>query len=261
MCDKGRDVYRFVNRSFRLTKAKQGFKDNWTLETPAVAAKEVGRKFAEAAKAKPDSVALVVTGQYMNEEYQALFDFFVKDHGVRQVYHWINNPEDMDGFDGLLFRGDRNPNTTGLKKHLDASKTNNPWSELEQKLNSGVVSQLYVFGPENKDLFPDLASKVSLFAKAKNLVFFTAAKIDELDQVMTPTYQIPLKVYFEKSGSYTNHAGQVQKVQRGATFVPSALTVTEAVDLMAGRDLDMKARPGRELHVKDNYLSAERGRL
>ena len=43
--------------------------------------------------------------------------------------------------------------------------------------------------------------------------------------------------------------------------MPTALTLTEAVDIMAGRTLDMKARPGKEIHVKDNFLSRERGEL
>lgn len=261
MCDKGRDVYKFVNRKFRLTKAKRGHKDQWEMMTPAVAAKAVGESFSEATKASTDSIALVVTGQYTNEDYASIFEYFCRDHGVKNIYHWVNNPEDMDGFDGNLFRGDRNPNTKGLEKAFDQFAGAKPWSDLEQKLNSGAVGTLVVFGPENPAVFTDLKSKTEIFGKAKRLVYFTAAKMAELDEVTTPSYQIPLKVFFEKSGTYTNHAGLEQKVKRGATFVPEALTVQEAITLMSGKDLDLNARPGREIHVKDNYLTQERGRL
>jgi NADH-quinone oxidoreductase subunit G len=261
MCDKGRDVYSFVNRKYRLVKARQGRKDQWQQLTPAVAAKEFGPAFIQAVKASPDSVALVVTGQYTNEEYQALFDFMVRDHGLKNVYHWINNPNDMKNFDGILYRGDRNANTTGLQKKLQDVGVKKDWSELESRLMSGAVQLLIVLGPENPSVFPDLEQKIQAFGKAQRLVFMTPAKIETLDEVNTETLQLPLKVYFEKSGTFVNHAGREQKIKRAATFVPEALTVQEVVTLMAGKSLDAPARPGREIHVKDNFLSQERGRL
>jgi NADH-quinone oxidoreductase subunit G len=261
MCDKGRDIYKFVNRKYRLTKARQGHKGQWEQLTPAAAVKDLSESFSETFKATPDSVAFVMTAQYMNEEYKAVLDYAVKDHGVKNFYHWQNNPEDMDGFDGILFRGDRNPNTKGLTEALKSYGVAKPWGELESKLNSGGVQLLIVLGPENPSVFPDLAGKISLFSKARKLVFMTAAKIADLDEVGTPTVQIPLKVFFEKSGSYTNYKGLVQTVKRGATFVPEALTVSEVMTLLSGKSLDLSARPGREIHIKDNYLTQERGRI
>lgn len=261
MCDKGRDVYKFVNRKSRLTKAVIGHKGQWEQITPAVAVKDLAQSFSETFKANPDGVAFVVTGQYSNEEYQSLFDYAVKDHGVKNFYHWMNNPEDMNGFDGLLFRGDRNPNTRGLTEKMKSFGVGKEWKDLEGKLNSGAIQLLVVLGPENPEVFPDIANKLALFSKARKLVFMTAAKLAELEAVGTPTVQIPLKVYFEKAGTYTNFNGLEQSVKRGATFVPEALTVTEVFTLLAGKSLDLSARPGREIHVKDNYLAQERGRL
>lgn len=261
MCDKGRDVYKFVNRQARLTKAKKGFKDNWTLLEPGAAAKEVGEDLRAAIKANPKSVALVVTGQYTNEEYATLFNFFVTEQGVKNVYHWINNPEDMDAFDGLLYRGDRNPNTAGLKKAMASVGVGGEWAELQNALNSGSIEYLVVAGPENNDVYPDLGTRLDLFAKAKNVILFTAGKSDALDNLMTRTYQIPMKVYFEKEGTYTNYAGIEQKVKRGATFVQNALTLEEAVNLMSGKNLNFELRPREVEHMKTNFLIRTPGTL
>lgn len=261
MCDKGRDVYKFINRKNRETKARIGTSGEWTQATPAVAAKNLREKLDVAFKANLNSMALVVTGQYMNEEYECLFNYFVGEQGVKKVYHWINNPEDMQGFDGLLFRGDRNPNTTGLKRYIDKLGVGGNWNDLVTALNSGEITHLIVAGPENRDVFPELKERIQLFSKAKNLIYFSAAKTPELLEATNNIVHIPLKVYFEKTGTYTNYAGLEQKVKRGATFVSEALTLEEAVNLLSGKDLDMQLRPKRELHVKENYLTLERGRL
>jgi NADH-quinone oxidoreductase subunit G len=261
MCDKGRDVYKFVNRPVRLTRAKKGFKDNWTLLDAGAAAKEVGEDLRAAIKTNPKSVALVVTGQYTNEEYASLFSFFVKDQGVKNVYHWINNPEDMEAFDGLLYRGDRNPNTTGLKKAMSAAGAGGEWSELQNSLKAGTIEYLVVAGPENNAVFPDLGTRLDLFSKAKNVVFLTAGTSEALDNLTNRAYQIPMKVYLEKDGTYTNHAGLEQKVKRGTTFVQNALTLEEAVNLMSGKNLNFELRPREEEHMKTNYLIRTPGAL
>ena len=261
MCDKGRDIYKFVNRKYRITKGKFGHKDQWEQAEPAEMAKRAGDKLGEQAKVGTGDMALVLTGQYTNEEYENALAYFCGDLGIKNVYHWQNNPEDVDGFDGHLFRGDRNPNTAGLKVAMKKHSVGSDWADLQSKLDAGSVSFLVVAGPENNEVFPDLSDRLTQFSKAKNLVYLTAGKSEHLDNVTTRTFQIPTKVFFEKNGTYTNYNEMNQEVKRGATFVPAALTLTEAVDIMAGRTLDMKARPGRELHNKDNFLSQERGKL
>lgn len=261
MCDKGRDVYRFVNRPNRLLKARKGMIGQWSQLEPGKAALEAGEAIRAEAEKDATGISVVVTGQYMNEEYQAFFDFFAKELGIKKIYHWVNNPEDMGGFDGLLFRGDRNPNTKGLEKHMGANGIKTSWSDLVKELDQGSVKHLVVAGPENNEVFPDLSDKLKLFSKAQNLTFLTAGKSEELDSVTTPAYQIPMKVYLEKEGTYTNYAGLEQKVNRGTTLVASALTLEEAAHLMSGKDLNYKLRPQKEAFIKTNFLAKQRGVL
>jgi NADH-quinone oxidoreductase subunit G len=262
MCDKGRDIYKFTNKAARLATAKQGSKDQWRLLEGGLAAKEVGEKIRQAAKTDgADKIALVVTGQYTNEEYDTLFEFFNKNLGVKNIYHWINNPEDMDGFDGILFRGDRNPNTAGLKARLDKHAVKKDWLDLEKQIKAGAYKYVVVAGPENNSVFPDLAAKVKMLSAAPNLVWLTAGKSEALDAATTATYQIPLKTFIEKEGTYTNHAGVEQKVNRGTTILAGALTLTEAVNLMSGEELDFALRPQPPKNLKTNFLVHSRGEL
>jgi NADH-quinone oxidoreductase subunit G len=263
MCDKGRDVYKFVNKSARLLAAKKGSKDQWQQLEAGEAAKQVGESLRQVASfgGGADKIALVVTGQYTNEEYATLLDFFVKKLGVKSVYHWINNPEDMTGFDGLLYRGDRNPNTKGLLNQLQAHGIKSQWSELESKLKAGAYQYVVVAGPENNSVFPDLEIKVRTLSQASNLIWLTANKSETLDEATTPTVQIPLKTFIEKEGTYTNHAGLEQKVKRGTTIVAGALTLEEAVHVMSGEKLDMSLRPLPPSYLKTNFMTQKRGTL
>ena len=262
MCDKGRDVYKFTNRASRLEKAKAGHKDQWQMEDAGQAAIKVGEELRElVSKNGASQVALVLTGQYTNEEYDAALDFFVKQLGVKSIYHWINNPEDMQGFDGLLFRGDRNPNTKGLSTRLEKYGIKNNWMDLEKALSAGQLKCVVVAGPENPAVFTDIESKVKVFSQASKLIWLSSAKSEVVDQVTTPTVQIPLKTFIEKEGTYTNYSGLEQKVRVGTTIIAGSLTLEETVNLMSGRELDFRLRPVPPQNLKTNFLTAERGQI
>ena len=111
ICDKGRFLYKNTDRKARLGMALRGKGDKWE----ALASKEALQKIKKLLKG--ESPAFVLTGQYSHEEYQALADYFPKS----DFYHWINNEESFKDFDGLILRGDRNPNTKGLKKTFSSN--------------------------------------------------------------------------------------------------------------------------------------------
>jgi len=241
MCDVGRDVYKFVNKSARLLDAKVVTKDGkaeWVL--PSHAAKKTG----EALRAnKGKGTALVLTGQHTNEEYEAMVGFFKNEIGSDRIFHWVNyvgaGPESFDAFDGLLLRGDRNPNTRGLKDILAKNGIQTEWKELVDGLASGAITTVVVAGPENQAFFPDLKARVQEVSKAAKLVWLTAGSNADLDALTGDVTLIPLKSYLEKSGTFVNHAGLQQKVTKGVTVVPNALSLTEVADLFAGRDIQI----------------------
>ena len=142
MCDKGRDIYKFVNRKYRITKGKFGHKDQWEQAEPAEMAKRAGDKLAEQAKVGTADMALVLTANTPMKSTKVHFLTSVVILELKMSITGMNNPEDQDGFDGHLFRGDRNPNTAGLKVAMKKHGVGSDWADLQSKLDAGNVSFL-----------------------------------------------------------------------------------------------------------------------
>jgi NADH-quinone oxidoreductase subunit G len=262
MCDVGRNTYKFVNMKARLLAGKVGKRDGWQEVAPADAVRSAALKLSETVeKHGPDSVALVVTGQYTNEEYTDLFNYFCKTLKSKNVFHWINNPEKFAEFDGLLFRGDRNPNTKGLENTFVINGGKGKWEDLQTKLNGKKLKCVLVAGPENQATFPDLQEKIALLGQAESVIWMTAGANPMLDEIGAETWQIPLKTYIEKPGSFTNFQGKIQTFKLGTTIVPQALTISEVVELFEGRDLNWNIRPRGLGGPKVNYSVTHRGAL
>ncbi|USN46318.1 MAG: (2Fe-2S)-binding protein [Pseudobdellovibrionaceae bacterium] len=261
MCDEGRDIYKFANPEFRLKTARKGTQDHWDDINVVEAAKSVGSIVKTSVDTDgAGSVAVVLTGQHSNEEYDAILEWINGDLKVDQVYHWVNNPEKFDDFDGLLLRGDRNPNTKGLLERLDARKLNKTWQDFETKLKAGTVKVVIVVGPENPAVYSDMGEKVQLINGVDKVVWMSACPVGELNTMTGTTWQIPLKTFVEKPGTYVNFQGRAQTVKPVTFLVKQALSVVEAVQLMAGEASKVElVEP--EHHPKKNYFVYSRGPL
>ncbi len=267
MCDDGRNVYKFVNRETRYLKARRRSGSGWEELIPGAAAKEA----AAVVKSKGDTVALVLTGQYTTEEYEAAVATFVKEAGSKRVYHWSLNAGEE--FDGLLIRSDKNPNTKGLQKVLSAQGLNGQWNDLVSGLNSGAIKTVIVAGPENLQYYADMKEKAELFRKAQNLVWMQSPKHMSIDELTGNVMVIPMKSYVEKDGTFTNHQGLEQKFKKVTTIVSEALTLAEAVSLICGQSVMVRpdvnafvetARPKDAVmleHRKKNEFVMKRGTL
>lgn len=262
MCDEGRDMYKFVNEKYRLLQAKVGHKGQWSQKAPGAAAKEVSQLLGKlVAEHGADSVALVLTGQYTSEEYEDMIRSFKEHLNSSLVYHWLNNPEQVEDFDGLLLRGDKNPNTQGLKQQLKKwAVDKNSWQDLVSRLEAGQLRGVVVAGPENQAGFPDIAEKVALLSKADHLIWLASNPHEAIDAVGTPCYQIPTKTYVEKEGTFVNYQGKAQSFKRVTTVVSQALTLSEVAQLLRGQELSLTGRPLYQ-EMKTNHFTALRGNL
>jgi NADH-quinone oxidoreductase subunit G len=237
MCDQGRDVYKFINREYRLLDARQQINGQVTTMAPGAAAKMMGEKLrAQVQKHGVDSVALVVTGQHTNEELDALVGLFAKEWKSKNVFHWVNNRETFESFDGILYRGDHNPNTAGAVRILEKHNVKGTWSELVAGIQSGKIQTVVVAGPENQEVYPDMKERIAELAKAANLIWLTAGKSPTLDNLAN-ICQIPLKVYVEKNGTFVNYKGREQKIKKGFVIVGQALTLEEVAQLFSGQEV------------------------
>lgn len=269
MCDEGRNIYKFVNKENRLQKAKRISDGNATEMLAGAAVKEVSSVVKATAG---DKLALVLTAQYTVEEYEAIVKNFVEEFKSKNIFFWINNPESFDKFDGLLIRGDKNPNTKGLLKVLEKYGINAPWKQLEEGLGRGQFETVVVAGPENQYVFPDIDEKAKMLSKAKNLIWLAAGKNSSLESLAN-VWLVPMKTFVEKEGTFINYAGLEQRFKKVTNVVSEALTLTEAALLLAGKNLSLPAvsetfinanRPPDQVtleHRKKNEFTFKRGSL
>lgn len=222
MCDEGRDVYKQTNKEYRLESVVERRED---LGGAPVKGKPVALALQEIAKKikQSKSTALVLTAQYTVEEYEAILTLFASKLQVRSVYYWKNNEESFDSFDGLLLRGDKNPNTAGLMQV--AQKFNvklQSMSDFEKAAASYDVC--VVAAPENQAVYRDLKQKVSVIKKAKEVVCITSCYNDSYNDFK---WQIPAKSFVEKSGTFVNFKGMQQKIKAGVKIIPNSVSLQE----------------------------------
>jgi len=233
MCDEGRLSYKHTNKEYRLLNAVTDSGQLMGIEEAVLDVR------SEALKAS-GRVGLVLTGQYTNEEYADILKTFKDEFKGSKVYWWQNNEKTFDEFDGLLLRGDKNPNTRGLQAAVkETGLALASWKELEADLNGGKLELVLVAAPENQAVYPDLEERINSLQKAKRVAVFTACKNEAYKMA---SWQIPVKSFVEKTGTMVNFKGLAQKIVAGTAIVPESLTLSEAATLLAGRSLNRSAQ-------------------
>lgn len=259
MCDQGRDV-EHVNRENRLTRAVRVVGGRKSTLAAGAAAKEAYQLIADQiASNGKESVVVVLTAQYTVEELEAMVQRFGK-MGVGQIVWWNNHPEKAEEFDGLLLRGDRNPNTKGLQEVFKEAglKDSADWRAAVQ---DPKVKTVVVAGPEVQKHF-DLKELASLCATKEEIVWLTANPVQELENARATVYQIPVKSFLEKTGTFVNFEGRRQTVEAGPVLVSEALTLQQAADLLTGQEVTWIPAPAlRQQGRIYNELEKESGQI
>lgn len=246
MCDEGRNTYKFTNKEQRNSTALVA-----GIETPTLLA--LGQVASLLKEADKSSVAVVLTGQYSVEEYQALEAGLIQKLGIKKTYYWQNNSDSFETFDGLLIRGDKNPNTAGLRKMLEKNGGIKSWS-ASGAFADGIKTVL-VFAPENKDVYPDLEERAVELKKFAQVIWFSATHTPAFKDLAN-VIQIPMKTYVEKSGTFINYAGKEQKFKKALTVIKEAVDVIQAVEAILGQSLNLTVVESDPLPV--DHVTKER---
>ena len=269
MCDEGRDTYKSTNpfitefvgeRGNKKTVKRQNrllqgvnFNNGEQVYVDAIdSVKKLSSQLGDYKKA-----ALVLTGQYSNEEYTAVLTMWKAKFGTENVYHWWNSEKEASEFDGLLLRGDKNPNTAGLKKALEAAGI----STSTQIPSMDGFDLVVVAGPENQWTFSDIPSKAQEFAKAKKVVWLSAGRVEAAEQSGGHIHFVPMKTTVEKSGTFTNFEGKEQKFETVDMFVEQALSLSEVAVLLEGKELSELKRVSPVEESVANEFIHQRGQL
>lgn len=230
MCDVGRKTYKHMNQEHRLRSGivtgADGFRTRARIDEAisSLAAKVLGTDVTD--------IALLVSPQYTCEEYDAFFSFFVGRLGVKKVFQWREPTEKLEEFDGILYRGDHNPNTRGLaealKKHGLPSDVKNGFEDLARSGAKVVIG----LAPEIDFQYPSLASQIS---KLEELSFVSLWTINgTVFANKGIAHAIPMKGYAEKEGTFLNFEGKVREL--GSPFPAGsddARDVTEVISVLS----------------------------
>ena len=277
MCDRGREVYSLPNKAGRLLEAQV---PSSLSSVDSVKVLQEMKKLFLKDRTGNQNHFLILTAQYTNEEYESIISFFLNNLGTKEdIYYWKNNPESFDSFDNLLLRGDKNPNTAGLLKILKEREAINSWSILEDRLKKQSLDQkttlpdfkveekssfhnltIWVAGPEHQKVYPDLKEKIKyLESQCDNVIWWTAHPLPV--PYLKKTWQIPAKTFFEKEGTFINAMDITQKVKAIESFVPSALSLSESVTILEGRELKTLEPEFLNPPMKTNYFTGRKRTL
>lgn len=222
MCDKGRKLYSYQNKENRLLFPK--------IQGKAVSLEEVVADLAAKIKATPaGDTTLLVSAQYTVEEYRSFFNFFVKKLGIKKVLQWREPTENRFAFDGILYRGDHNANTTGLlqvMKEFGLETTVKSEFDSVATAKSGFVIAL---APEVPSTFPSLDQQLRSLSE---LPFVSVWMAGVQAEKFPLTQVIPMKTFGEKNGTFVNHEGKNGAVAGFPSQIKYARSVTEIVTML-----------------------------
>jgi len=219
MCDVGRTMYEHLNASARLASPQL---NGQNISTAAAL-----QALTDAAKGlAADKVALVLTAQFTNEEYTstlATLKSVLK--GMPKVFIWRDESEKADDFDGILFRGDRNPNTRGM---MDVLKEQGISATMLKgdlaPLASAAPELTLIFGPEVEAGYPNLNKALGRFSELKKTVYFGNSLSDAAKKMWL---RLPVRTFAEKSGTFVNFNGVAQKLRANAPVFTTVKGVDE----------------------------------
>jgi NADH-quinone oxidoreductase subunit G len=219
MCDTGRTMYEHLNASSRLASPQ--------LEGQSISSAAAMQAVTDAAQGlAADKVALVLTAQFTNEEYVASLSALKSVlKSAPKVFIWRDESEKADDFDGILFRGDRNPNTRGmmdvLKDHgITATVLKGDYAPLA----AAAPELTLILAPEVESAYPNLAKAVGRFSELKKTVYFGNALTDSAKKLWL---RIPVKTFAEKSGTFVNFNGVAQKLKANPAVFANVKGVDE----------------------------------
>lgn len=271
MTDDGRDTYKYQNKFETITVGRRGEKEvvktvsrvinPMHIENSTVEMMDVQffmqKISARLNTVKSNEVALVLTGQSTTEELDAILGFYLQKFDKANVYYWKNDPDKWNDFDGLLERGDKNPNTKGLlsvfEKYGVQAKN---WSSKEKTYPLAIV-----VAPENQKVYKDFSSMVT-WANACGSVIWMGAGLHEDFGSRGEWWIVPSKTTFEKKGSFINYSGLVQKFEPVTTVVDAAISCDEWVSLLNGAQfLEIHKIYRNPVERVENQFIYERGEM
>lgn len=213
MCDHGRLRYAFAHDETRLREARVRGEDGELHAAPlSEALKRAGEALA-ASSAAPETLAVVASPHLTNEESFVLAGFV---NETLQAGH-VLLPVRVGDDDGFLVRAEKAANARGARE-VGIEERGHELDALLTAVEAGDVKTVWVLGADLLSL-ADSARVVEALGKAETLIV-QDSNASELSEIATIV--LPGLTFAEKDGSFTNHAGRVQRIRR-ALNAPESL--------------------------------------
>lgn len=208
LCDEGRYNYKFVNAPDRLAEPqiRKGEKlapASWAdglalIHSRFTSMRDAGEKIAGIANAQLTNEEHFLFRKYMKEVLKSE----LVDYRIDESHQKIAEKED-----GLLLRGDKNPNTRGAE--LMGLGAGISAREIIKQAADGSIAGLYLLGPERIVSGELMEALKAARPKIKFVVMQASRKCDLLslaDVVLAGA------TFAEKEGSFTNYEGRIQRL-------------------------------------------------
>ena len=194
MCDDGRKIYKHISAPGRITEI---------LNEELIVEKIKGRK-----------PKFILSTALTNQEYSSFFDSLKGSKSDVALYMLPNVGAE---FDGILKRGNKNPNLAGAVKAFADHKVDSTHDGLN-KLLEGLTTNdvVYLVIPEiiyDEDHFKTLISKIQKAGvKIALTPSATIISLHEFDHLL------PVPTFLEKNGEMTNYQGSLRTLRAGKSY-------------------------------------------
>ena len=204
MCDDGRTIYKHVSSPTRLQNASENMNGLFVPVDESLVTELVkGRKSK-----------FILSTSLTNQEYEKFFTSIKGSAAEVALYTLPNLGPD---FDGILRRGDKNPNLRGAQAAFKAAGFDSSQEALDKVLNNvGSSDVVYITVPEilyNEDHFNTLLTKIE---KAATRIALTPG--ETLSSMKVFNYLLPVPSFLEKEGEIINFQGTLRKLNAGLSY-------------------------------------------
>jgi NADH-quinone oxidoreductase subunit G len=205
MCDAGRLSYHGLQGEGRLIQAYWRTDDAFEPAPLAPALRAAAGRLADVAKQHgAGAVGIIASAQAPNEELYLLRRLADRLQAQLAGISW--SPPDAYA-DDFLIKGDKNPNTEGLR--LQGIPTYGAADALLRAAEDGRLQALVLHRCDLTAWKGDAAR-----AALERVPYLVVLDTDRRETVQFASVVLPLATYVESDGTFTNHAGRVQRFFR-----------------------------------------------
>jgi NADH-quinone oxidoreductase subunit G len=226
MCDPGRLEYKKANDARLLTPVVREDGSPRAESWEAVFSAAAFRLWETMEKDGPESVAVIASPQFSNEELYLTRK--LAEEVLRTPNLGFSPRTPGNGIsDDFLIKADKNPNTRGAQL-LGISEEK--FEDIVRKMSGGKVKALLVFGNGIADFSEEEAERL-----LANVPFVVQVGTNEGVVSRAAHVVLPSASFIERGGTFTNHAGRVQRFWMGFPPRGKARNAIEIITGLANR--------------------------